>query len=54
MSWYWWVVLGILGLNAFAVIVIAVFVIWDRLRSERALAAERKTMTKRETSRSGR
>jgi len=54
MSWYWWIVLGILGINAFVVILLGLFLVWDRHRSKRAQAAEDKTMSKRETRGSGR
>jgi hypothetical protein len=54
MSWYWWIVLGILGLNAFVVILIGLFLIWDRYRSRKAQAADEKAMSKRETRGSGR
>ena len=54
MSWYWWIVLGILGINAFAVIVIGLFIVWDRLRLRRAHAAELKATGKRETKGPGR
>jgi len=54
MSWYWWILLGILGINAFVVILIGLFLVWDRYRSKKAQAAEQKAMSKRETRGSGR
>ncbi len=54
MSWYWWIVLGILGINVFAVIVIGLFLVWDRFRSRRAHAAEKQSMSKRKTRGPGR
>ncbi len=54
MSWYWWIVLGILGINVFAVIVIGLFLVWDRFRSRRAQVAEEQTMSKRESKGPGR
>lgn len=54
MSWYWWIVLGILGINAFVVILIGLFLVWDRYRLKKALATEQEAMSKRETRGSGR
>ena len=54
MSWYWWIVLGILGINAFVIILIGLFLVWDRYRSKKAQAAGGKTRSKRETKGSGR
>jgi hypothetical protein len=36
MAWYWWVVLGILGLNALVIALVALFLAVDRIRSKRA------------------
>ena len=54
MSWYWWIGLGILGINVSVVILIGLFLVWDRYRSQRAQAAVEKTMSKRETRGPGR
>jgi hypothetical protein len=54
MSWYWWIVLGILGINAFVIVLIGLFLIWDRYRSNKAQAAAEKARSKRETKGSGR
>ena len=54
MSWYWWIVLGILAINAFVIILIGVFLVWDRYRSRKAHAAEEKAKSKRKTRGSGR
>jgi len=54
LSWYWWILLGILGINAFAVILITLFIVWDRLRQRRARAAEDEAKPKRETRGPGR
>jgi hypothetical protein len=54
MSWYWWIVLGILGINAFVIILIGLFLVWDRYRSKKAQAAGNIARSKRETRGSGR
>jgi len=48
MSWYWWIVLGILGINAFVIILIGLFLVWDRYRQKKAQEASEKAMSKRE------
>ena len=40
MKWYWWIVIGVLGLNVLVMIMVGVFILVDRLRSREA-AAER-------------
>jgi hypothetical protein len=54
MSWYWWIVLGILGINAFVIILIGLFLVWDRYRSKKAQAAGNKAKSRPETKGSGR
>ena len=54
MSWYWWIVLGILGINAFVIILIGLFLVWDRYRSKKAHAASDRARSKREKRGSGR
>jgi hypothetical protein len=54
MSWYWWIILGILGLNAFVVVVIGLFLIWDRCRSGGEQAARTESSGKSDGKRSGR
>jgi len=36
MAWYWWVVIGILGLNALVIGLVALFLAVDHLRAKRA------------------
>ena len=54
MSWYWWIVVGILGLNAFVIILIGLFLVWDRYRSKKAQSASGKASSEREVKRPGR
>jgi uncharacterized membrane protein len=35
MKWYWWVLTIILGLNGLVVLLVALFMILDRMRSRR-------------------
>ena len=36
MAWYWWVLIVILGLNALVIVVVALFLATDWLRTRRA------------------
>lgn len=36
MAWYWWLLIGILGLNALVIVVVALFLAMDWLRARRA------------------
>jgi hypothetical protein len=40
MRWYMWVVFGILALNALAILVIGLFVLWGHLKSRRRSRGE--------------
>ena len=39
MAWYWWVLIGILGLNGLVIVVVALFLARDWLRT-RGTASE--------------
>jgi uncharacterized membrane protein len=49
MTWYWWILLGILGLNALVVVVVAVFLALDSLRGKRAAARREEQAGKADT-----
>jgi hypothetical protein len=40
MSWYWWVLIGILGLNAFAIAMLGVMMISDWFAQRRGRRQE--------------
>ena len=42
MAWYWWIVIGILGLNALVIALVALFLIFDSVWSKRAAGRDGK------------
>ncbi len=54
MRWYWWIVLGILAINALVIVVIGLFLLWDRYRTRGARAADEAASGKSEPKRQGR
>jgi uncharacterized membrane protein len=54
MRWYWWIVFGILAINALVIVVIALFLLWDRYRVKKARSAEGVTTSNSETEGLGR
>ncbi len=41
MRWYWWVLTIILALNAFVIVAVAIFIIYDRYRARKALRSQK-------------
>jgi hypothetical protein len=35
MAWYWWILIGILGLNGLVVVLVGIFLLRDHIRSRR-------------------
>lgn len=42
MKWYWWLLIIIISLNLLVIAAVAVFVIYDHLRTKKALSQQRK------------
>ena len=40
MTWYWWIVTIILGLNAFVIIAVGLFLLLDRFRNQEGIPDE--------------
>jgi uncharacterized membrane protein len=47
MAWYWWVVIGILGLNALVVVVVALFLAADWYRTRKAISKSKQDTSER-------
>jgi uncharacterized membrane protein len=54
MKWYWWIVIGIIGINVLVMIVVGVFILVDRLRSREAATGRVKGRSAKKTAGSGR
>jgi uncharacterized membrane protein len=40
MKWYWWILLIIMGLNALVIVMVGLFLLFDRWRNRRAMENE--------------
>ena len=54
MAWYWWILIGILGLNVLVIALVALFLVFDSIWSKRAAGQERRADGPEMTERGGR
>jgi uncharacterized membrane protein len=53
MAWYWWILIGILGLNVLVIALVALFLVLDSLRSRRAAARREQEARRTEAAEQG-